>query len=165
MTRPLVFVACLLFTGCAGYHLGPAGKLDYQSVAVPMFRNKTLQPQLEAQVTNAIIKRIQSDGQLRVNSRADAEVLVTGDIIRYHRTPLRFQRDDATVPREYRVTITAQIEVRDQRTGQVIVKSMEVEGRADTFIGTDLQSADYQALPLVADDLARRVVSLLVDKW
>ena len=161
----LFLAGCFSLTSCAGYRVGPVGKQQYKSAAVPMFRNQTLRPQLEAQVTNAVIKRLQADGSLRVESAPNADVVVTGNITRYQRSALRSLRDDTGVPREYRVSITAAVEVRDARTGQVLVKSTELTGSADTFLGEDQQSAEFQVWPLVADDLARQVVTLLAENW
>jgi hypothetical protein len=148
-----------------GYHLGPVLKADYKSVAVLMFKNKTLKPQLEAQVTNGIIKRLQSDGTLRVESKENADIILTGQILRYRRSALRALRTEVVTPREFRISIDAQIEARDRVTGKVLLKPAVITGSADTFIGTDLQSAEEQVLPLIADDLARQVVSLLVESW
>ena len=161
----LTGVLCVLTGGCAGYQLGPTQALPYHSVAVLMFKNKTLKPQLEAQVTNAIIKRFQRDGTLRIEYASDADVLLTGQITKYERQELRAVRTDVNTPREYRITIAARIEARMRGTGELIFSPVTIEGRADTFIGTDLQSADEQALPLIADDLAKRVVPLLAERW
>jgi len=155
----------LLLTGCLGYRVGAVGDRNFKSVSVPMFRNQTVTPQLEAQVSNAIIKRLQQDGTLRVENRETADVVLLGTLTRYRRTAIRATREDSGVPREYRVTITARVEVRDQRTGQIILKPTDFEGSAEVFIGADLQSADYQALPLAADDIARQVVARLVESW
>ena len=161
----LAGLVALLTIGCAGYHLGPTQNLPYRSVAVPMFKNKTLKPQLEAQVTNAIIKRFQSDGTLRIEAVADADVVVTGEITRFSRRVLRSVQSNVNLPWEYRITIEARIEARLRGTGEVVLKPVTVEGHADTFIGSDLQSADEQVLPLIADDLAKRVVPLLAERW
>jgi glycosyltransferase involved in cell wall biosynthesis len=94
-----VLLVALLTAGCAGYRLGPTLSADYKSVAVVMFKNKTLKPQLEAQITNGIIKRLQADGTLRVDSEANADIVVTGfipniaDFFHYSRVfvaPLRY---------------------------------------------------------------------------
>lgn len=158
-------LGCLVCAGCMGYHLGPVLKADYRSVAVVMFKNKTLKPQLEAQITNGIIKRLQADGTLRVESRENADIVVTGQILRYGRSALRALRIEASAAREFRISIEAQIEARDRVTGKVVLNPTTITGAADTFIGTDLQSAEEQALPLIADDLARQAVSLLVESW
>ena len=163
--RYVTALGCALTLGCAGYHLGPVSNPGYKSVAVPMFKNRTLKPQLEAQVTNGVIKRLQADGTLRVESAENADIILAGEIVRYRRDPLRSVREETNKPREYRISIEARIEAHDRVSGNTVLKSTVVTGRAETFIGTDQQSAEYQLLPLIADDLAKRVVTLLVERW
>ena len=160
-----VFLVCLFGFGCAGYHVGPVTKRSFNSIAVPMFRNETLRPQLEAQISNAIIKRLQQDGSLRIETEPRADVVLTGTVFRYVRNSLRTLHSDTGVPREYEIVITVRVEARDRRTGEIVLKSTEVEGKSDVFIGEDQQSAEEQALPLVADDIAKRVARLLVESW
>jgi hypothetical protein len=130
-----------------------------------MFQNQTLQPQIETRITNAILKRLQADGAARVAWEADADIVVRGVITKYERKVLRGQKDDSVVPREYRLRVEARVEARDRLTGNVVVPVTVLTGQADSFIGSDLQSAEQQALPLLAEDLARQVVSLLVERW
>lgn len=160
----LLLLVAGLGSGCAGYRLGSDTGLAYRSVAVPMFRNATFYPQLEAAVTGAIRQRLQADGTLQLETVERADVVLTGEIIRYQRRPMRALKSDTGTPREYRVSLVARIEVRD-RAGRVVLPARVVEGSADTFIGSDLQSADLQVLPLVAQDLAQQVVTWLAEKW
>jgi len=154
----------LLVSGCLGYRVGAVGRLSYRSIAVPMFQNETQQPQLEAPITNAILKRFQADGTLQVNSEPRADVVVRGRITRYERAVLRYVQTADNNAREYRVSITIVIEAR-QPNGDVVLPPTTITGATDTFVGSDLQSAEQQALPLVADDLARQVVNLLAESW
>jgi hypothetical protein len=170
MSRRAILVAqlvltCLFAFGCAGYHIGPVTKVSYKSIAVPMFRNMTLRPQIEAQISNAVIQRLQQDGSLRIESRSNADVILTGSVTKYFREALRSLRTDTGVPREYEITITVRVEATDRRTGETVLKSTEVEGKTDVFIGEDQQSSEEQALPLVADDIGKRVAGLLVENW
>jgi hypothetical protein len=161
---PLLLLSSFLF-GCAGYHIGPVTKTSFHSIAVPMFRNETLIPQLEAQTSNAIIRRLQQDGSLQIESRSRADVVLVGTVERYDRIALRSLHSDTGVPREFRIAITVRVEALDRRTGETVLKPTEVEGTSDVFIGEDQTSAEYQALPLVADDIAKRVAGLLVESW
>ena len=156
---------CLFAFGCAGYHVGPVTKRNFKSIAVPMFRNTTLRPQIEAQISNAIIQRLQQDGSLRIESEPRADVVLKGSIIKYYRQALRSLRTDTGAPREYEITITVRVEATDRRTGETVLKSTEVEGSSDVFIGEDQQSAEEQVLPLIADDIGKRVAGLLVESW
>lgn len=159
------FLVAVLLSGCLGYRVGAVGERRYQSIAVPMFRNKTVTPQVEPRITNAIIKRLQADGTLLVQSRATADAVLFGTVTKYDRMLIRGATTDTGVPREYRLVMTVVVEVLDQRSGEHILKPTTIEGTAEAFIGTDLQSADDQALPLLADDIARQVAGLLTDNW
>jgi lipopolysaccharide assembly LptE-like protein len=161
---PLLLLSSFLF-GCAGYHVGPVTKTSFHSIAVPMFRNQTLIPQLEAQISNAVIQRLQQDGSVQIESRSRADAILTGTVLRYDRVALRSLRTNTDIPREFRISITVRVEARDRRTGETVLKSTEVVGTSDVLIGEDQQSAEYQALPLVADDIAKRVAGLLVESW
>jgi hypothetical protein len=155
----------LLAFGCAGYRIGPVTKRNFNSIAVPMFRNTTLVPQIEAQVSNAVIQRLQQDGSLRIESESQADVILKGTITKYYRQPLRSLRTDTGVPREYRISITVRVVATDRRTGETVLKSTELDGQSDVFIGEDQQSSEEQALPLIADDVAKRIAGLLVESW
>jgi hypothetical protein len=158
-------LVCLFAFGCAGYHVGPVTKRNFKSIAVPMFRNMTLRPQIEAQISNAIIQRLQQDGSLRIESEPRADVVLKGSITKYNRQALRSLRTDTGVPREYEITITVRFEATDRRTGETVLRLTEVEGKSDVFIGEDQQSAEEQALPLIADDIGKRITGLLVESW
>src|ERR1700722_14729420 len=81
--RAFAFVAVVLAaSGCAGYRVGDISGRDLQgvrSVYVPVVRNTSLQPDLQMTVTNAIIRRFDSDGTLSVaqNAAADSELDIT----------------------------------------------------------------------------------------
>ena len=158
-------LACIFAFGCAGYHVGPVTKRNFNSIAVPVFRNATLHPQVEAQISNAVIQRLQQDGSLRIESERRADVVLKGSITKYERQALRSLRTDTGSPREYEITITVRVEATDRRTGETVLKSTELEGKSDVFIGEDQQSAEEQALPLIADDIGKRVAGLLVESW
>lgn len=160
-----IAILSTLLAGCCGYRVGPVSPTNYHTVAVPVFRNATYQPQIEGETTAAIIRAFQTDGTLRVIEANEADVIVTGEIIRYGREDLRSLRNDTRKPREYRITVEAKLRARDRRTGALVLKDTIVRGRADAFIGTDQQSAEQQALPLCAEDLARRTVRMIVEAW
>ena len=92
-------------------------------------------------------------------------MVLKGSIVKYYREALRSLRTDTGVPREYEIIITVRVEATDRRTGETVLRSTEVEGKSDVFIGEDQQSAEEQALPLIADDIAKRVTGLLVENW
>ena len=58
--------------------------------------------------------------------------------------------------------MVADIKAVHRDTGKVLLER-SVSGRTTVLIGDDLASAERQAVPLLAADLARNATSLLVD--
>ena len=159
----VALIAALLCGGCA-YRLGPTSTLDIKTVAVPNFKNTTLQPRISVQITNAVIKRFQTDGSIRVVSEDTADATLTGEIVGWDRAPLRYNIYNAYVPSEYLLTVTAHVVLTNNRTGKRIFDT-NIAGTTFYFFGDDLAQAERQALPLAADDLAKRIADRILDAW
>lgn len=161
----LLVGALAVFTaGCAGYHLGPVNgaTAGAQSIEVVPFNNQTLQPRLGEAVTQALRERLQTDGTYRLATRGPGDVVVTGVITKYHREGTSFLSTDATTAANYRVSVTAHVTARDRASGKVLLNK-NVTGYTLVQVGTNLAEAERQALPLLAEDLARNVAELLTE--
>ena len=157
---------CLAATlcGCAGYKLGPSNGLaaGEKSVQIVPFSNQTLEPRLGDAVTSAIRKELQHDGTYHLATREAGDIVVTGAVTRYHRFELSFLPGDVLTVRDYRVSLTAQVTARERGTGKVLF-DRPVTGSTLVRVGSDLTSAERQALPLLAADLAKNAAALLAD--
>ena len=142
----------------------PAGS---RSVQVNIFQNKVLEePRLSEAVTAALRKQLQQDGTFTLDSRNEGDIVVNGTIVKYDRAGLSFQPQDILTPRDYRVTMWAQVEARDRTTGKVLLNNRRVRGHTTVRIGNDLTTAERQSIPLAAEDLARNITALLADgEW
>jgi len=77
----LIFAGC--FAGCAGYTLGPIPPTYMKGVhrvAVPIFKNDTISPDIEALATTAVIKQIQQDGTYEVTGVDQADAVIVGKL-------------------------------------------------------------------------------------
>ncbi len=157
-------MAVALLSGCAGYHLGPSnGQVaGSRSVQVRPFANQTLQPQLGDALTAALRKSMQQDGTYRLATHDDGDVIVTGSITHYDRADITYNPNDILTVLDYRVTATVHVIVRERSTGRTILER-DVNGYTLVRPGADLTSAERQAMPLLADDIAQKVTGLLVD--
>lgn len=162
----LPLIAALLATlpGCAGYRLGSNLPPGIRSIAVPVFVNGTQQPTLETVTTGATIQEFQKDGSLKVLPRDQADSILDVRLTRYTLTPLRYRRDQNTTAQEYRLTLAAEVTFR-QSTGDRVLSKTTVEGYTDFEALADLPSAQLAALPKAAEDLAHRIVKLVVECW
>jgi hypothetical protein len=154
----------LALCGCAGYRLGPtAAAADRgRTVRVNFFENRTVEPRLVEAVSHALRKALQQDGTYRLNTRGDPDIIVNGVIAEYLREGLSFQPTDVLTARDYQVRLHVKLTATERQSGKVIV-DRDVFGRTTIRIGSDLSSAERQALPLLADDFARNATTLLAE--
>jgi hypothetical protein len=170
MRHAVLLSSCCLglaLSGCAGYRLGPTNGVPAgsRSVQISPFLNQTDEPRLVEAVTSALRKTLQQDGTFRLNTSNEGDIIVTGVIVKYDRSQLSFQPTDILTPRDYRVSLTAQIVARERLTGKVLF-DRPVSGQTTVRLSADQTNAERQAVPLLAQDLAKNATSLLVDgEW
>ena len=162
-----VCVLTLALSGCAGYRLGPVNGLasGEKSVQVVPFINQTMQPRLTDAVTSQVRKELQRDGTYKLATHDDGDIVVSGSLLRYERNEVTFVPSDILTVQDYRLVLTAQVTARDRATGKVLV-DQTVSGYTLMRVGFDLTSAERQAMPLLAADLARNLTAMLAEgKW
>jgi hypothetical protein len=167
--RAFAFASLVLaLSGCAGYRVGDISGRDLQgvrSVYVPVARNASLQPDLDMTVTNAIIRRFNSDGTLSVqqNTAADSELDIT--VTNVYESAVRSSSSDILVTAEYQLTIQATATYVNRKLGRKIFENTGVTGSTYFFTQADIQEGIRQALPLAAQDLANNTVKLVTEGW
>jgi hypothetical protein len=165
MRLPGILLLCAaLLAGCAGYHLGPVNGAvaGEKSIEILPFNNQTLQPRLGDAVTQALRERLQTDGTYHLDTHGAADVVVTGVITRYHRKAVSYLNTDVTTAQSYRVDLTAHVVARERATGKLLLEK-DVTGYTLVTVGTDLASAERQAAPLLAEDLAQNISELITE--
>ncbi len=159
--------ALLLLTGCAGYKLGPTNGLEAGSRTIQINQpvNQTFEPRLAVELNKQLRKQLQRDGTYRLETRGEGDVFVTTTILGYQRIGETFQPRDTLTVRDFRVVLTAHVTAYDRVSGKNLV-DREFRGRTTVRLGSDQSSAERQALPLLAEDLARNITTALVDgEW
>ena len=158
------FVVLLASAGCAGYRLGPTNGIaaGSRSVQVNLFQNETREPRLSEPVATSLRRILQQDGTYRLATRGDADIILEGTITEFNRSGLTFDPRDVLTVRDYELVLTARFTATERGTGRVIAASA-ASGRTTIRAGADLPSAERQAAPLLAEDLARKITSALVD--
>ena len=163
---PFLLIAALLLpaAGCAGYRLGSASGLaaDAQSIEIIPFPNQTEEPRLSPALVSALRRQIQNNGTFKLETRGKGDLQITGNIVQYLRVGVTFQPGDVITPRDFELRMTAQVKVLNRRAGKTLLQR-PVTGRTLIRAFNDLTSAEQQALPLLAADLARKIIDLLVD--
>jgi hypothetical protein len=136
-----------------------------RSLQVNPVANSTPEPRLGPAVSQALRKQIQRDGTFHLNTHGDGDIAVSTEIVRYHRRGIAFNPRDTITAVDYEITMDAKVTATERRSGREILNK-EVKARITIRIGQDQTDAERQALPLLADNLAQNIVSLLADgEW
>lgn len=154
----------LVLSGCAGYRLGPTNGViaGTKSIRVSPFQNQTQEPRMVEALTSALRQSLQQDGTYRLTTREDQDIVVSGVILRFDRFGVSFRPDDVLTLKDYYAAVVVKITAVDSTTGKVIL-DREVAGKTTVRMGNDQASAERQAMPLLAEDLAKNITSLLVE--
>ena len=120
-------------------------------------------PFLETKATDAVINRIIYDGNLKVVDEASADLLLQGEVVNFLRQPLRYS--DAKDILEYRLNIMVNFTLKDLKANKIVLEQKNLTADTSYFVTGNLAKTEDSALNTLLEDLARRVVSRIVDRW
>jgi hypothetical protein len=162
IARAFLLVACAaLLAGC--YTLGDARPRTMEGIntlSVPVSRNETLEPNIEALLADTIVKHIQSDGTYSIALGDEADATVNTTLTSVSRQPARSVRGNVLATSEFLLFTTVRFEVIEDVGGRTLM-SGQVTGQTSFFVTGDLQTDETQALPLAFSDAAVKLTSRL----
>jgi len=123
--RVLLILCMMLFTGC-GYQM--VGKQTHvppgmNSIAIPTFLNKTLEPGIEIQLTQGFLREFILDRRAKVVDRKEADVILEGVIRSFLLFSVAYNQSGIAL--EYQVTLVADLTLKRQN-GEVIWKELNL---------------------------------------
>ena len=139
-------------------------------VCVKNFKNDTLEPRMSALLANAVIRLMQQDGTYEITDEAHADAILDGKLEQIQRRPARSLRGNILQTREYLLTLRANYTVTRTTTGTLLDRRNVNSSTSFYVSDANLLTADSnqnerQALPLAAEDMASRIVSLVCEGW
>ncbi len=159
----------LLLAGC-GYTRHTVLPNNIQTIYVKTVQNAipiedvyAYQPGLEIDITNAIIRRLHRDGNLRVVPMEEADAILESELIGYEQEGLRFSSLEQV--EEFRMFIVLRIRLVDARSGDEIWMEPNFSGDAEYFVSEIRNLSREEAAERAIDRLARNVVDRIVEDW
>ena len=159
----------LVLSGC-GYTQRITLPGGIQTISVPTFKNAipaeeiyTYRAGLEMELTTAVIRRLNLDGNLKVVPEDKADAKLEGSIIAYQQETLR--RTSLDRPEELRLHLVVDLKLINQKTGQVMWREPNFSGSTlfepNDEQGTRRISAATDAVTV----LAKNIVDRIVEDW
>ena len=166
---PLLGIFLSLQSGC-GYTQKMVLPRGIKTIHVNTFQNKVplgkvyaYEPGLEMKITNAIIRRLHLDGNLKVVDRQKADALLEGDLISFDQEGVRFNGLERI--EEYRLYLVVNLRLRDRKTGDILWEEPNFSGDASYFVLGPRAVSRGEAADRMVERLARNIVDRIVEDW
>ena len=169
----LLPLAAVVFTGCAGYKVGPVQPTfmaGIHKICIPTFRNDTLEPRVEATLATTVINQFQQDGTYQIVNEKDADAILEGTLDTIQRRPARSVRGNVLLTKEYTLNLRCRFKLTKKDTG-LVIDERAVNGTTSFYasgsdsVSQDVNQDERQAVPLAAQDMAVQLVSQLSEGW
>ncbi len=134
----LAALSALCLAGC-GYTTKSSLDPKYRTIAVSPFYDESREYDLQAPLTNAVIRKFLHDGRLDVVTEKDADLILEGKILNYKLKGLTYQKDETT---QFIVVITAAVRLREVQSGTTLWEEPVVAGETTYYTRAAGQSSD-----------------------
>ena len=160
----------LALAGC-GYTQKTVLPNDIKTIYVDTVKNKipiekvyAYVPGLEIDITNAIIRRLHKDGNLKVvGSREEADAILETDLTAFEQEGLRFTSLESV--EEYRMYLVVALKLIDGKTQNILWEEPNLSGDSEYYVSDVRPIAREEASRKTIDRLARNVVDRIVEDW
>lgn len=133
----IVLIVCL---GGCGYSTHSTLDTRYQTIAVPAFKNLSKEYDLQAPLTNAVIRKFVADSRLDVTSLDKADLILEGVILDYSRKGLTYDAKDEVT--QFLCFVSAGARLTDAKSGEVLWEEPQLVGETTFYTRASGQSSD-----------------------
>ena len=169
-------ISAVLISGC-GYTTRSLLPANYKSIYVENVKNlikitaeqsdqrmyRGYTPGMEIEMTKAFINKFIADGNIRINSAENADLILKSELIDYNRGAIIYN-DNYSIE-EYRIKMIVNLELFDVKANKQVWQEKGFAGETTYRTGGSLAKTEAAAVRDAIDDLARRVVERTVEAW
>ncbi|MCK5305900.1 MAG: LptE family protein [Candidatus Omnitrophica bacterium] len=170
MKRYKAVIFLLMFVSGCGYTAGSLIPSHIKTIYVETFTNKTSEPNIELDITNAIKDRYAWASSLNIaNDKENADSMLQGEIINFEKQPVAYGANNEIA--EYRLILTVNLIYTDLNKNKIIWE--EKKFKADSEYYTTMKEQKFSSTNLdkqalienAAKELALEVVARTVEGW
>lgn len=149
--------------GCGIYTFsGSSLPSDLKTVDIPLFLNKSMEPNVADEVTQELNTQVQSANLLRIVTRG-GDASISGTVTSYENKPYMYSTvEERKVDiDQYKVTITADVEFTDNKKNSELFKG-EVSGEGIYNFKTETEADGRKK---AEKELVKRIIEKSVQSW
>ena len=164
----LALVCVVSGVSCGYYHMGSMMHPQIKTIAISTIRNDTREPLLTELARTQIAARFQSDNSLKLVSKEEADCILYVRLVNVTSSMLRYNPgyvEDEYRPAEFRVNLSAEMEVLIPGRSEPLIKKRSVSGGANYQYNVDPQVGRYYGLRQACYDLGGQIVEYTTEAW
>lgn len=155
----------LVLGACSHYRLGPPGELPFRTLYVKPVKNNSFAPQAGALLTTQTISDLQSHANLKIVEDPTADATLEIIIMSYDREVSAPQRQDTGLAESYLLIMECKLTLTDNRSGKVLMQDRLVRAEQQAFVQGGFQIAEYQAMPVLTREVAKKIDDAVISVW
>ncbi len=153
----------LMLQGC-GYTQTELFNTEYQSVAVPIFQNKTFYRGVELDLTEALIKEIELRSPYKVVATRTAQTVLEGQIVSISQRPLSNTREGGLV-QETELTMVVNFLWKQQSDGKTLRRRDGIIAVGRYVASTPISEPMATGQHIATQEMAKRIVDTMRSDW
>jgi hypothetical protein len=167
----LTFLALITSTlwvgllGCQHYHLGAPATLSFDSIYIEPIRNESFAPQAQALLNEQLTMAFMEDARIKVAREDDAQALLSIVLTDYQTSVSATEESDTVVGQSFNLTLVARCTLVDTASGEMLLRDVPVSATVDSFVDEGFQQSEYQAIPVLTRNLAKKIRDLTLSGW
>ena len=158
-------LSLFLAAGCASYRVGSTVPDELRTIAVPVFENASGFPEIDATVTQYVLREFQREGTFKIASLEDAWVKLLGKLVKSDLQSLNYDRSFGSRTSEYRYALVAEITLVERGTGKLLIDGLPVKANTTFLTHGDMLTGMQDAGPRIAKELSRAIADAVLAHW
>lgn len=151
-----VGVPALIMSGCYSFS---GGRLDFQTVGIPVVENTTAEYRLSEIMTTTMITAVNNDGRVKVSDPEKAEAVLELAVTGYTRSPFEYTSQEQV--NQYKITIAAKAKLRSA-AGKVLWEKADLSGWGTYQVS---ESDEESGMKKAAENLAAEIIRQSFESW
>jgi len=161
-------MVAVLLAGCAYSFSARSLPSHIKTIAIPVFRNETLDGTIAQELTQGIAEKFMEDNSLRVVGPGRADCVLEGKVVAYERRVYNYTADQQA--QDYVLVVSVSIVLKDRVKNKDLWSEDEMTATAvypateDSGVVTEA-SSEEEARKIVVEKLAQDVLARTLERW
>tara|TARA_B100001248_G_scaffold262528_2_gene259163 strand:- start:26533 stop:27018 length:486 start_codon:yes stop_codon:yes gene_type:complete len=155
-----LLASLLLLSGCSHYQKGQGAELAFSTLYVAPVRNDSMAPQAQALLSKQLMETLMGDGRVELTSKESADATLEITLSKYSRSISATQEQDASLAQSYTLTLEAHCDLIDNESGTPYFHKRSVSATVNS-----LAPSEYQGMPFLTNNLAKKIKDLVLNVW